>query len=137
MRKRLCFLEIRLFSMLVPFVVRLFSFERLLKIVEPHSPWHGPGLPTAEEIAVFVDRILGHRLLMRRQLCLRRSLVLYRFFRKLGLDVQINFGVAPPGRSGRLKAHAWLSREGKPFLEGRETHEGFDLIHTYGGKGIG
>lgn len=137
LRKRLCFLEIRFFSMVVPFIARLFSFEGMLKIVEPRRPWRGAGLPTAEEIAVYVDRILGRRLLMRRQLCLRRSLVLYRFLRKLGLDVQINFGVAPPGRSGRLKAHAWLSQKGKPFLESGETHEGFDLIHTYCGKETG
>ena len=35
MRKRLCLFEVCLFSMLVPFIVRFFSFDRALKMVEP------------------------------------------------------------------------------------------------------
>jgi hypothetical protein len=134
MRKRLCFLEIRLFSMVVPFIARLFPFGRILQVVEPRGRWVGPGLPTPEEVVAFVDRILVYRLLMRRQLCLRRSLVLYRFLRKLGLNVGINFGIMPPGGSRRMKAHAWLSLNGKPILEGGNGHAEFELIHSYCGK---
>ena len=134
MRKRLCFWEIRLFSILVPFIVRLFPFGEIPRVIEPRTPWRGTGLPSVGEVAAFVDRILGRRLLMRRQLCLRRSLVLYRFLRKLGLNVQINFGVLPPGRSRRLKAHSWLSLNGKPFLENGQAHEDFQVLHSCGGK---
>ena len=134
MRKRLCLFEVCLFSMLVPFIVRFFSFDRALKMVEPGRRWRGCGLPTPEEVAAFVDRTLGYRLLMRRQLCLRRSLVLYRFLKKLGLNVQINFGVVPPGRSRRLKAHSWLSLNGKPYLEKSDAHMEFELIHSHGSK---
>jgi hypothetical protein len=134
MRKRLCLLEVCLFSMLVPFIVRLFSFEGALKIVEPRRRWRGRGLPAPEEVAAIVDRTLGYRLLMRRQLCLRRSLVLYRFLKKLGLNVQVNFGVVPPGRSRRLRAHSWVSLNGKPYLENSDVLTEFELIHSHGGK---
>lgn len=131
------FWEVRIFSACVPLAVRFLSFEMILRLAEPKKPWKGRDLPAPQELADFVDRLLARRVLMRKQLCLRRSLVLYRFLRKLGLDVRINFGVAAPGFSNRLKAHAWLSAKGKPYLETGESHENFEIIHSYSGKDVG
>ena len=133
MRRFLCFLEIGLFTLYVPFIARLCSFERILQIVEPRKRWPRDGVLSVAEVTAFVDRILRYRLFMRKQLCFRRGLVLYRFLHKLGVPVRINFSVQPPEQGHRLKAHAWLSLDGKPYLEAGETHAEFKLIFSHDG----
>jgi hypothetical protein len=61
--------------------------------------------------------------------CLKRSLILYRFLRKEGLQVVINIGVAK--EDGDLIGHSWLTLDGIPYYETREHAERFNTVLRY------
>jgi hypothetical protein len=66
-----------------------------------------------------------------RYTCLRRSVVLYHLLRRAGRDISLNIGVRKSG-AGALQAHAWLVRDGVPYLEpDREEHRAFSVIATF------
>ncbi len=67
-------------------------------------------------LAALVDRILRHLPGPRRHTCLRRSAVLYHLLRRAGRPVELWVGVRRDA-VGALAAHAWLVREGEPYLE--------------------
>ena len=71
-------------------------------------------------LASLVDRILRRLPGPWRHTCLRRSALLYHLLRRAGRPVELCVGVRrDPG--GAFGAHAWLVREGEPYLE-REPH---------------
>ncbi|MCC6242674.1 MAG: lasso peptide biosynthesis B2 protein [Gemmatimonadaceae bacterium] len=78
-----------------------------------------------------------------RSTCLKRAAVLYGLLRPAGEDVQLHIGVRRlPGKE--FQAHAWLMRDGAPFVEPAgtgfdtfqmitafpEMHEGTPSVHT-------
>jgi len=66
-------------------------------------------------LARSVDRLLRLDIFMFRRSCWRRALVLHRFLALHGIDSRVNFGLKKAG--GELQGHAWLERDGQPFLE--------------------
>ena len=62
-----------------------------------------------------VDRVLRLDVFMFKRSCWRRALVLHRFLALHGIESRINFGLKRTG--GELQGHAWLERDGRPFLE--------------------
>ena len=70
----------------------------------------------------FTDYILSRNSLTSENTCLKRTLVLYHFLRKMGMDVQVCFGVkyntlSDSKTQKRLEGHAWLLYHGDIFLE--------------------
>lgn len=51
-----------------------------------------------------------------RSTCLKRSTVLYALLREMGEDIALHIGVRR-GEDGAFLAHAWLMRDGAPYLE--------------------
>jgi hypothetical protein len=49
--------------------------------------------------------------------CWKRAAVLRRYLQLNGIDTDVVFGVRRQN-GGQLAGHAWLEREGVPFLEG-------------------
>lgn len=48
--------------------------------------------------------------------CLKRATILYALLKRSGVDVQLHIGVRrEPDRT--IAAHAWLMRNGRPYLE--------------------
>jgi hypothetical protein len=76
-----------------------------------------------ERIAALVDRVLRADILHRS--CWKRAAVLRRYLLLNGVETTVVFGV----RKGQetLAGHAWLERDGKPFLEEKET----DYVVTF------
>ena len=76
-----------------------------------------------DKVVKFTDYILRHNLWTDKNTCLRRSLVLYHFLRKLGINVFVCFGVRYNERLSdreakkKLEGHAWLLYHGDIFLE--------------------
>ncbi len=76
-----------------------------------------------DKVVKFTDYILSRNLWIYKTKCLKRSLVLYHFLRKLGINVHICFGVRyneklPNGEAKKkLEGHAWLLYKGDIFLE--------------------
>jgi hypothetical protein len=56
-----------------------------------------------------------------RYTCLRRSVVLYHLLRRAGRRVSLHIGVRKDA-NGALAAHAWLVRDGVPYLEPDPAH---------------
>jgi hypothetical protein len=69
-------------------------------------------------LARWVDRVLHALHGPWRHTCLRRAAVLYGLLRRAGRPIELVIGVRrDAGTAGRLSAHAWLERDGAPYLE--------------------
>jgi Transglutaminase-like superfamily len=53
--------------------------------------------------------------------CLVRSLVLLDLLASRSIEAELVIGVAPPGSSDALQAHAWVERQGVPLLRDDEA----------------
>lgn len=116
------FIKIFLLVTILPFLIKLLSIPKLMKVLTPRDlrVYNNLDLEkTKDKVVKFTDYILSRNLWMYRTTCLRRSLVLYHFLRKWGMDVHICFGVRFPDGTSRekLKGHAWLLYNGDIFLE--------------------
>jgi hypothetical protein len=56
--------------------------------------------------------------------CLTRGVTLFWFLRRLGLDVELRFGL-DPGGDEPTDGHCWLTLDGEPFLEKRDPRPRF------------
>lgn len=121
-------LFIRIFGLitLLPIMVRCLSIPTLLKTLTPRGKKFGTNLNVdfqIEKIVKYTDYLLGYNWLVYKKTCLKRSLVLYHFLRKYGIEVHICLGVKKWESLGEadseknLQGHAWLTFNGKIFLE--------------------
>jgi hypothetical protein len=112
-------LSVRMAAWLVlaSFLAWLMPLPRAHRLVSTRLRAPRPGDPTltAARLARAIDRVLRLDLLIFRRSCWRRALVLHRFLALRGIDSRINFGVKKT--AGELQGHAWLERDGHPFLE--------------------
>jgi hypothetical protein len=75
-----------------------------------------------KKIVTFTDFILNQNIWIYSSTCLKRSLILYHFLRKAGINVTLCFGVKYDGRLNheaikKLEGHAWLLYKGNIILE--------------------
>jgi hypothetical protein len=119
----------------LPILIRVCSVPRLLQLCGFHAP-----CPPDDEALVLtcVNRVLRRHPAFARNPCLKRSLTLYRFLGASATNLQICLGVryAEPPRAGRrarrLAGHAWLVRNGVPYLEfARPDGEDFRVIYRH------
>jgi hypothetical protein len=106
-----------LWVVLVSFLARLMPLPLAHRLVSTRvrTPRPGPSADVAAKLARSVDRLLRLDVFMYRRSCWRRALVLHRFLALHGIDSRVNFGLKKAG--GELQGHAWLERDGQPFLE--------------------
>lgn len=101
--------------LVIPPLLHLTSLERLAGRLGAGGSRPSPPLPL-ERVVGWVD-ILLHRLPWPwRFTCLKRAAVLYALFRRSGMQVELWIGVRRDS-DGALAAHAWLVRDGAPYLE--------------------
>ena len=121
-------LFMRIFGLitLLPVMVQYLSIPTLLKTLTPGSNKSGQNMDVdflIEKIVKYTDYILGYNWLVYKNTCLTRSLVLYHFLRKCGIEVHICLGVKKAESLGDvdpekiLQGHAWLIYKGNIFLE--------------------
>ncbi len=102
-------------AIVVPPLVRLRSLARV-------AAWLGsPAVAPADRLddaalARWVDRVLRWLPGPWHYSCLKRAAVLYRLLRRAGRPVELCIGVRRGARR-ELAAHAWLTRNGTPYLE--------------------
>jgi hypothetical protein len=130
----LLFLQIFFLITILPFLIKLLSIPRLMKTLTPEI--RKSGEPNCQElkdkIVKYTDYILSRNFLVYRSSCLKRSLTLYHFLRKLGIDIQICFGIrykeffAGCGEGKKIEGHAWLLHNGDFFLEANS-----EMTRTY------
>jgi hypothetical protein len=119
----------------LPILVKWNTLPRLMNRLTPlniHTLKHSATDLTSAKIVKYTDFILGWGVGVWKRTCLKRSLVLYHFFRDAGMPVFVCFGVRIPALAkkqaahGRLEGHAWLLHEGGIFLENDP-----DMTRTY------
>lgn len=123
------------FVSLLSVLVRLCSVPRLLRLCALCAP-RPPA--DAARIVACVERVLATRhSVISRGPCLKRSLTLYRFLGARATDIQFCLGVRyanapPPRRTRQIQGHAWLLRNGMPYLERDHQHvRRFRVIYRY------
>jgi len=122
------------FVSLLSVLVRLCSVPRLLRLCALRAP--RPPVDAARIVAC-VERVLARHPVISRSPCLKRSLTLYRFLGARATDIQFCLGVryanAPhPRRTRQIQGHAWLLRNGMPYLELDHQHvRRFRVIYRY------
>lgn len=107
--------------MIVPPLLRLVPFSRLAARLGGTDS--GPARSDLDDAALarWVDRLLRHLPGPWHRTCLKRSAVLYHLLRRAGRPVELWIGVRNT-ETRALGAHAWLVREGAPYLESRPEH---------------
>ena len=111
---------------LLPVMIKYLTIPTLLKTLTPGENKSGQNVDVdslIEKIVKYTDYILGFNRLFYKKTCLTRSLVLYHFLRKYGIEVHICLGVkkgeplSEVDSEKILKGHAWLVYDGNIFLE--------------------
>jgi hypothetical protein len=120
------FVRIFLIATLLPLLIKFFPLPRLMRLLTPKDSGMCEDLYLnrhRRKVVKFTDYILGLNFCMYKTTCLKRSLVLYHFLRKSGINVHICFGVRYNGQlpledaRKKLEGHAWLLYDGKVVLE--------------------
>ncbi len=122
----LLFIQVFLLVTILPFLIKLLTVQRLMKVLTPRglSAYKNLNIERSrDKIVQFTDYILSRNFWIYKSTCLKRSLVLYQLLRKSGLNVNVCFGVRyndklPGKETGKkLEGHAWLLHKGEIFLE--------------------
>ena len=117
-------------ALLIPPLLYLLPLHRLAPRLGRGRP-RPAGAPPVQDLAEWVDRLLRRLPPPWRWTCLKRAAVLYALLRKAGVELELRIGVRRDP-AGSLAGHAWLVREGHPFLEQGDEHLGaFQVIASF------
>lgn len=94
-----------------------------------NAPGTADGRDRVATIVRYTDFLIWRNIPILKGACLKRSLILYHFLRKEGLQVVINIGVAK--EDGDLIGHSWLTLDDVPCYETREHVERFNAVLRY------
>jgi len=98
-------------------LLRVVPFPELLGRLETRgAARRSPGLERTVSIVARVCRMRVFRLPIFPRNCLRQSLALYRFLRRMGYAVRLQVSVHKDGIDA-LEAHSWVSLHGRPLAD--------------------
>jgi hypothetical protein len=101
--------------LVISIVARLVPLPRMFRFAETGRRWSPDAILPAEEVARRVDRVL-HAGFVKDGSCWKRAAVLRRYLLLNGIETDVVFGVSRQSGAS-LAGHAWLERDGAPFLE--------------------
>jgi hypothetical protein len=105
----------------LPPLVSLVSLERIARLAGAAGAPRSRGAPDDDVLAAYVSQLLYRLPPPWRHTCLKRGVVLYWLLRRAGRPVALHIGVRRDG-AGALAAHAWLVKDGAPYLEQDPAH---------------
>ena len=119
------FVHILFLITILPLLLRFMSLSRLLAFLTSNDVnvcRNSDMEKVQDRIVKYTDYILSRNFWIYRHSCLKRSLVLYHFLRKSGINVSIRVGVRyvgtlPYGEDKKLEGHAWLVCGDEYYLE--------------------
>ena len=120
------FICILFWATISPLIIKFLSLPRAMQIITPLETNRysvSNKKSTKEKIIKYTEYILNLNFWILKATCLNRSLLLYRFLNKIGLNVQICFGVKynktmiSKDCNRNIDGHAWLLLNGEMFLE--------------------
>ena len=113
-------------ALMLPPLVQVVSLETLSRwISRRHSPSPPDSGVDDPALAEWVDRVLARLPPPWKKTCLRRAIVLHYLLQRTGRPADLMIGVKRDEQQA-LAAHAWLVREGAPYLE-----PGTDPVSAY------
>jgi len=132
MKKMVLFFRISYYILIIPFLVYI---KKLPKLCNSFTPKKCKPRYSNEEIIRLTNFLVGLKIPTSRNLCLKKSLILYRLLRENGLDVCINVGINASGQ-GNICGHSWLTLKGEPFYVSEEEKQArqFELIYAFPSK---
>jgi len=137
------FLFIRIFFLIttLPVLIKVLTIPQLMQTLTPQVKRSNNKVckqDIEKRIVQYTDYILSRNFWVYKSTCLKRSLTLYHFFRRLGTDVQICFGVRRkkdlPDLTGNqdIEGHAWLLNNGEFFREtNTETAQAYKMTYCF------
>jgi len=136
MREFILRAHVWLVATLVPLLVKLLPLRALLRLLTPPGRFRPYAGVSQERMVELVARRLRRPRHMRRRACLRRGLVLFQFLRLAGVPALLHISVFSPGaEADRMKAHCWVSVEGRCLSDPPEGTVAISLVHG-GRKGM-
>jgi hypothetical protein len=125
-------LRATLAALILPPLINLVSLETLSRWIAGRGmPAEPDGRVDDPALAEWVDRVLERLPPPWKRTCLRRAVVLHYLLRKAGRPADLVIGVKRDEQQA-LAAHAWLSREGMPYLErGAEAAASYQVLTTF------
>lgn len=111
---------------LITIIAPLVPLPTMFRLAETRRRWAPSAILPADEIARRIDRVL-HAGLVKDGSCWKRSAVLRRYLLLNGIETEVVFGVRKENQE--LKGHAWLERDGAPFLEREEPQYNVTFRH--------
>jgi hypothetical protein len=134
------FLFVRIFFLItiLPVLIKVLTIPQLMQTLTPRAKRFNNRAYIEKRIVQYTDYILGRNFWVYNNTCLKRSLTLYHFFRRLGIDVQICFGVRrkkdSPDLTGNqdIEGHAWLLNNGEFFREtNTESAKAYKMTYCF------
>lgn len=124
-------LEMFAFLAATPLLMRFYSLDQFLSLITPSPKRHcnSNSQSTSSRINQLGSFLLKRDCLFLKKTCLKRSLLLYYFLRKNGIEVQIHFGVKKCG--SYLAGHSWLTLKGNLFMDKKRVAVAFTPIISY------
>lgn len=135
------FIRIFFFITILPVLIKVLTIPQLMQTLTPRTKRFNKkrGIHDRENrIVTYTDYILSRNFWIYKSTCLKRSLTLYHFFRRLGIDAQICFGVRRKKdlpdltRNQDIEGHAWLLNNGEFFREmNTETAQTYKMTYCF------
>lgn len=117
----LLFFRIAAWSLWLRPLLRLLSLPKLMKVFTPartDAAIDDQAMVDAELIDFYIRVVLRLNPANIGRMCLKRSLLLYRFLRLRGIPARFCIGVRPLGEN--LDGHAWIEINGRHFCDNLE-----------------
>jgi len=131
------FMDILIFATFLPLYLKFMPLNSFLDYITPSEKIQTDESTELKKARLikFTDYILSREILIYKKSCLKRSIILYRFLTRLGLDLRINFGVRYQNEAGNSKkfiGHSWLVKNGKPYLENSSVEtDKYKVTYSY------
>jgi hypothetical protein len=120
----------------LPPLLSFVSLAAIASAARRRSARPAASAPDDAVLADYVGQVLNRLPPPWRYTCLRRCVVLYHLLRRAGRPVALRIGVRK-GAGSPLEAHAWLVKDGAPYLEGDPAHSArYTEIATFPAAGV-
>lgn len=115
---------------LLPLVLVLphwLPLPRLMQFFDPTPSATNRSHPHPRRLAWMTTAVL--RRFLRRDFCMKRSIILFYFLRKWGYAVHVYFGVIKEETA--LSGHAWVELDGTPLFENGNPQQRYKVTYVY------
>jgi hypothetical protein len=119
-------------SALLPALKHVLPFQVLARVmwVKPRAT---PRRDRLRKVTFLARRIYRARPFLRRDNCLERSLLTYRFLAREGMDPLLVLGAQKS--EGRIQGHAWVTIDGQPVIDDHEALGQYTSLAEFGAGG--